>query len=348
MGKNYTNHITLKKIMKVEIIAEMAQGFEGDITQTKLLILAAASSGANAVKFQLVYADELATPDYLHYDLFKKLEMSDEEWSSIAKYSIEQNIELYLDVFGVKGLYLCEKIGLKAIKLHPTDITNLGLLQKVSESKVSNIILGVGGANLDEIEVALNILKNKNIDLLLGFQAYPTQNNDNHIYRLKTLKDYLDKKYNNFRIGFADHAEPEDSLKFAIACTAIGAGAKVLEKHLTLGKVMKMEDHESALNPDEFKDFTYIVNQCANSMGEEKTISNDFGMSVDERKYRKAIRRHVVTSKKLTKSKIILAEDVVLKRTSSENVIYDLGVVYNKELTEDIEKNKAININNLK
>ena len=32
---------------------------------------------------------------------------------------------------------------------------------------------------------------------------------------------------------------------------AIGFGAVILEKHLTLAKSMKMEDHESALNPDE-------------------------------------------------------------------------------------------------
>ena len=55
--------------MKVEIIAEMAQGFEGSFNQAKLLVKAAASAGANAVKFQLVYADELATNDYLHYNL---------------------------------------------------------------------------------------------------------------------------------------------------------------------------------------------------------------------------------------------------------------------------------------
>ena len=36
---------------------------------------AAATAGADAVKYQLVLADELAAPDYKHYDLFKSLEM---------------------------------------------------------------------------------------------------------------------------------------------------------------------------------------------------------------------------------------------------------------------------------
>lgn len=334
--------------MKIDVIAEMAQGFEGNYTQAKLLIKAAASAGADAAKFQLVYADELATPDYDYYNLFKSLEMKDEEWASLEKFSTENNIKLYLDIFGIKSLSLCEKIGIKAIKLHPTDITNVSLLESVSKSKIDNIIIGAGGANLDEIEKALTILKNKTVDLLLGFQSYPTENKDNHICRLKTLENALENKFSNFRMGFADHAQPNDGLKYAIACTAIGAGSKVLEKHLTLGKVMEMEDHESALNPDEFKDFVYIIKECAASFGSVKGISNDFNMSDSEKKYRKVIRRHVVSSKPLEKGHIIKSEDVLLKRTSSRNIIYDLNKVYGKKITLDLDNNSAISEKNIK
>ena len=334
--------------MKVDIIAEMAQGFEGNYTQAKLLIKAAASAGADAAKFQLVYADELATPDYEYYKLFKSLEMKDEEWASLEKYSTKNNIKLYLDVFGIRSLGLCEKIGIKAVKLHPTDITNLSLLQSVSKSNIKNIIIGAGGANLDEIENALSILKNKTVDLLLGFQSYPTQTEDNHICRVKTLKNLLENKFSNFRMGFADHAQPNDGLKYAIACTAIGAGSKVLEKHLTLGKVMKLEDHESALNPDEFKEFVYIINECSSAFGNQKLISNDFNMTQSEKKYRKVIRRHVVTSKLLKKGHKILSDDVVLKRTSSKEIIHDVNKVYGKTLKIDVQKNVALNSNNFK
>ena len=334
--------------MKLEIIAEMAQGFEGNYTQAKLLIKAAASAGADAAKFQLVYADELATPDYEYYKLFKSLEMKDEEWVSLEKYSTKNNIKLYLDVFGSKSLGLCEKIGIKAVKLHPTDITNLSLLDSVNKSNIKNIIIGAGGANLDEIENALAILKNKTVDLLLGFQSYPTQTEDNQIYRVKTLENVLENKFSNFRMGFADHAQPNDGLKYAIACTAIGAGSKVLEKHLTLGKVMKMEDHESALNPDEFKEFVYIARQCAKSFGDSNDITNDFNMSDSEKKYRKVIRRHVVASKSLEKGHIVKSEDVLLKRTSSRNIIYDLNKVYGKRLNADLNKNSALNLNYIK
>jgi len=335
------------KNMKNKIIAELAQGFEGDLVKAKLLVNAAACSEADIVKIQLVYADELATPDYLHYKLFKSLEMPDNSWKELLDYSKELNIELNFDVFGTKSLNLCQELGIKGIKLHGTDMTNIGLLNEVSESNIKNIYLGAGGSNLTEIELAISILKNKNIILLLGFQSYPTPNNDNQISRVNYLKEYLLKKYNNVEIGFADHPDPTSSLGFALAATAVGAGATVIEKHLTLGKIMKMEDHESALNPDEFLDFTKTIRDCFLALG-NTVFSDDFGMSNSEKSYRKMIRRHVTSSKDLKKGTVLSSEDLVLKRTASENLIYDISLVYDKILTVDLEKNKAINHNILK
>ena len=56
------NNITANN--KIEIVAEIAQGYEGDPKLTNLLTSGAIATGADAVKYQLVYADELATPDW--------------------------------------------------------------------------------------------------------------------------------------------------------------------------------------------------------------------------------------------------------------------------------------------
>ena len=90
----------------MKIIAELAQGFEGNLNQAKILLKAASTSGADIAKLQLVYADELATSDYIHYKLFKSLEMSDNEWKDLYDYSREFKIELNFDIFGKKSLKL--------------------------------------------------------------------------------------------------------------------------------------------------------------------------------------------------------------------------------------------------
>lgn len=333
--------------MNLEIIAELAQGFEGNFAQAKLLLKAAASSGADAAKFQLVYADELATPDYKYYDLFRSLEMKDSDWQELAEYAKELKIQLYLDIFGATSLKLSEKIGINGIKLHGTDIANMGLLHEIANSSINKILLGAGGAHLSEIENALHILEKKHVIIILGFQGYPTSNETNQIERVEILKSYLDGKYTNFTLGFADHADPSSPLRYALAATAIGSGARIIEKHLTLGQVMKMEDYESALNPDEFSEFTHVLRECYLSLG----IANkeeDFGMSESEKKYRLMIRRHVVSSKDMPVGTLLSPSDLVLKRTSSVDFITDLNSVYNKTLLRNVFVNAALSSNDFK
>lgn len=325
----------------IEVIAELAQGFEGDYHKAKLLIQAAAAAGANGAKFQMVYADELATPDYRYYDLFRSLEMEDAEWKSLANYAKELDIELYLDIFGAKSLKLCEVIGVNGIKLHGTDISNIKLLQEVANSSIKKIMLGAGGAYLSEIENALRILNGKDIIIFLGFQGYPTPNETNQIARVQLLGSHFKEKYKNVVVGFADHANPESSMQFALVAVAIGAGVRAIEKHLTLAKVMKMEDYESALNPDEFHEFTRYVRECADALGDAK-ICEDFNMSESENAYRSQIRRHAVAAHDLEAGSTIKPTDIVLKRTSADEVITDLSLVYQKTTKQGIKGNSAI------
>lgn len=328
-------------VTKLSIIAEIAQGFEGRPEQARLLMKAAASAGANAAKYQLVYADELATPDYKYYELFRSLEMADEVWEGLAAYASELGIQLHLDIFGERSLKLAERLGVGAVKLHGTDIANIGLLKVVADCSIQTVLLGAGGANASEIVKAVDTLASKDVVVLLGFQGYPTPNETNQIARVRLLKERFVTSYPKVSIGFADHAPPESPLRHALAATAIGAGAVVLEKHITLGKVMKMEDHESALNPDEFFEFAQIVHACAEALGSTST-NEDFGMADAEQAYRKMIRRHVVTSRDIEAGSTIAPADLVLKRTSSENIITDLASVYQKNLKRSFQKNMPI------
>lgn len=328
---------------KIKIIAEIAQGFEGNSTYSNLFVKAAASAGADAVKFQLVYADELATPDYKYYELFKSLEMSDEVWKNISHLASENNIALHLDIFGERSLQLAEQIGVEAVKIHGTDIANKRLLNLVSDTKIKQVILGAGGALKSEILVALDILKNKEIILLFGFQSYPTANEDNHISRIRLAFDTFSKVNPNIKIGFADHANPETNIHLGLGAMAIGFGAVILEKHLTLAKSMKMEDHESALNPDEFSEYVNFIHECTSAIG-VNTQNNDFGMSESELGYRKMIRRHVVTIDAISKGAVFTSDNLVLKRTSSNNALTNLDDVVGKIATSSISSNSAVEL----
>jgi N,N'-diacetyllegionaminate synthase len=327
--------------MKLQIIAELAQGFEGCPKQARLLLQAAAGAGATAAKFQLIIADELATPDYKYYKLFKSLEMPDQAWKDLSNYANELGISLHLDIFGSRSLNLAEQINIEAVKLHGTDIANIGLLKEVSKSPIKKIILGAGGAYVSELEGAIDILANKDIVILLGFQGYTTPIDANQISRLYDLKKHFSKACSNIIFGFADHTSPESTLRFALASMAIGAGATVIEKHLTLGRIMKLEDYESALNPDEFFEFSKTLKDCALALG-SSTLAEDFGMSESEKRYRKMIRRHVVAAVRLNPGDQLEPSQLILKRTSAENPVTELLSIYNKIVKTPIEINSPV------
>ena len=328
---------------KIKIIAEIAQGFEGNPSYSNLFVNAAASAGADAVKFQLVYADELATPDYKYYDLFKSLEMSDDVWKNISSLATENNIELHLDIFGEKSLLLADEIGAESIKIHGTDIANKRLLNLVCQSNIKQVILGAGGALQSEILVALEILKNKHIILLFGFQSYPTANSDNQINRIKWASDVFPKVHPSIKVGFADHANPETNIHLGLGALAVGFGAVVLEKHLTLAKSIKMEDHESALNPDDFLEYVNFIHECASAIG-VVTNENDFGMSESELAYRKMIRRHVVTINTVSHGDLFISDNLALKRTSSTQALSDISDIEGKIAYKTFSSNCPIEL----
>jgi len=325
----------------IEIIAEIAQGFEGKPEQTFQLLRAAAASGADAAKFQLVFADELATTDYEYYGLFKDLEMNNQVWMELIKISKELSIEVIFDIFGVKSLALAEKLGGNTVMLHATDITNIELIKKVSKCSMDRVILGAGGAYLSEIESALDLLKNKQVNIMLGFQGYPTPDEHNQISRINFISSLVEEKYKNVLIGFADHSMPDSKLLTSFSSMAFSAGARIFEKHLTLSQVMKIEDYESAINPDQFFDYCNDLKMCVKAYGVTEK-KQDFGMSSSEKKYRKFVQRHIIAIKDLKRGSIISKDDIKLGRSSNADAITDLRKVLGKKLLKDLKNNQAL------
>lgn len=322
-------------------IAEIAQGYEGKPLQAALLVRAAASAGADAVKLQLVYADELCTPDYKHYALFKSLEMPDIEWVDLNRLCRELGVGLYLDVFGERSLALAARLGVSGVKVHSTDMGNIGLLRKVGACGVSSVILSAGGCLAQEIDAALDEMGAKPVVLMHGFQGYPTAIPDNQLARLVVLRE----RYGNrptVRFGFADHVPSDDPMRFALSCAAAGMGVAVIEKHITLGVAMKLEDHESALNPDEFAAFVAQLRGCAQAIGESSAADEDFGMSESELRYRHAMHKHIVAAGALAGGTILAPELLAMKRTTAREAVFDPARLVGKRLLRAVRMDEAI------
>lgn len=331
--------------MAIEIIAEAAQGFlNGGIIKALQLVEMSAAAGADAVKFQLVYADELCTTDYEHYDLFSKLEMPDSSWAALCARAAELNIKVYFDVFGARSLALACELGAYGLKIHSTDLLNYTLLKLIAKAPVSRVILAVGGTYFDEITAAVKLLAHKELILMHGFQGYPTNLPDNHLARINILK----QQFPNYPIGFADHVPIGSAEQLWLSAVAIGAGVQVLEKHITTSVVLKEEDYESALNPDEFKQYVFNMQQAAAAMGVVNLQANDYAMSASETNYRKKMKKHVIAQRTINAGAVLTEDDLSLKRTSHvQHVYWDIQKVVGKRVVTALEANQSILATNL-
>lgn len=313
------------------IIAEAAQGYEGSEKLVELLIKAAVFSGADAVKFQVMVADDSALPDYQHYQLFKTLELPWAVWEHAIEEAHRQGLLFYMDALGATAIKTLDRKGVDGYKVHSTNINNIMLLELVASTK-KPVLLSTGGCQKDEIDRALEILKDCEVVIMHGFQAEPTELADNHLNRIRTLKELYKKP-----IGFQDHTAGDLELASFVPLLAIGAGATVIEKHLTLSRVAKMEDYVSALNAEEFARWVALTRQAYTTLGNEQWILTD-----KEQEYRKKTRRAVCALHDIAQGDTILADHLTFKRTATQGVIYDAAEVIGRRASRNIKINTPV------
>ena len=250
----------IDKFRKPYIIAEIGSNFNQDIKTAYKLIVAAKSSGAQAVKFQLFNAKKLYPKDLKMYNLFKSIEL-DYKWiPKLKKFSENNNIEFLSSAFDENSINILEDNNIIAHKIASSEATNLKLLKFLAKTK-KPIILSTGMCDIDDIKKAYNIFKNNDLTIMQCCSVYPLNNID---VNLNVLKDYK-KNFPSARLGFSDHTTGNIA-----AITSIGLGAVVFEKHLTLDKKSKGPDHFYALEPKELKKYIRDINISFTCLGSQK------------------------------------------------------------------------------
>ena len=147
---------------KTEIIAEIANAHQGNPNKAKNLALNSIKAGADAVKFQVYFAEELLTENHPRFDHFKKQSFNEKTWNKIFKLLKKKNIKIYCDVFGEKAFKIAKSNNVDGYKIHSSDLTNSILLNLIKKSS-KKIFLSTGGSTIEEIAYAVNTLKDAKI-----------------------------------------------------------------------------------------------------------------------------------------------------------------------------------------
>jgi len=293
----------------IEIIAEIANAHQGNPEIALKLAEAAASSGADAVKFQIYFADEFLVKKHPRYEHFKKQAFSEKTWNELLPKAKKLKVKVYADVFGEKAFSCAASCDLDGYKIHSSDLTNTPLLKRVA-SVPKKIFLATGGSTILEIRYALHHIAltrtAKEAVLLHGFQAYPTDVKDAVLSRIGVLQELFGDVAS---VGYSDHTDAQDLFAVIIPLMTVPYRITCLEKHITFDRNKKGVDYYSSFEPEEFGRFVQQVRQAEQIVG---TRSLQFAES--EKQYRAGVKKVWVMSKDGASEAAIEEKDLIMKR----------------------------------
>ena len=315
------------------IVAEVGSNFDQSINKAFKLIDVAKKCKADAVKFQLFDGKVLYPNNKKMRKLFEKNQLNSDWIPILKKYCIKKKINFFLSPFDEKSLDILIKNKIKFYKIASSEIVNLALIKKIAKEK-QPVFLSTGMSDLDDVKKAVRVIKSFNNNKIVIMQCcslYPLKDS---LTNLNVL-DTFGQKFKNI-LGFSDH-----TLGFEASIIAMGKGARVFEKHLTLNKKSKGPDHHYSLNPVEFKNYVIKLKNCYSMLGSSKKE-----MLTAEKKIGR--REGLYFAKSKSKNSRVKKNDLYSKMPSLGVRSKYLINILNKKLVKNVKKNTPVYLENLK
>lgn len=257
--------------MKTYIIAEIGINHNGSLENAKKLIDIAALSGCDAVKFQKRNPD-VCVPEHqkgvmretpwgnMTYLAYKyKVEFGQSEYDEIDKYCKEKGIEWSASPWDLDSLEFLEQYDLPWLKIPSAMLTEESLLRECAKTG-KKIIFSVGMSNLDEIDRAVEILREEQAEfaMLHCNSTYPAPLEELNLKCIQTLKE----RY-NCEVGYSGH-----EFRIGTTVASVYLGATILERHITLDRTMWGSDHLASVEPQGLIKLVKGVRELETALGD--------------------------------------------------------------------------------
>lgn len=325
------------------IIAEIGVNHNGSFDLACQLIDAAAACKADAVKFQTFRAEDLVTTSAAkaayqssntqnndsQFVMLKALELSEEEFGKLHLYCKEKGIAFLSTPFSQDAVDLLARIGVDAYKVSSGDLTHLGLLTHMARQG-KPIILSSGMGTIGEVEEAIAAIHaggGHEISLLHCVSNYPAAPEDCNLAAMDTMAQAF-----GLPVGWSDH-----TLGAAISWAAVARGARIIEKHITLGRSLPGPDHKASMEPAEFAEFVKGIRRIEAAIG-----TGLKGPTEAEKQTALVGRRSITSVRALAKGTVIRAEDIKIVRPGTGLAPRHLPLVLGSVLTRDVPADTPI------
>lgn len=263
------------------------------------------------------------------------LELSDEEHYDVYKYAKSKGLD-FVETLCAKGcLSLLKLFTPDYLKVASRDLTNLPLLAALAETKIP-IILSTGMAGKKELDEALEIIIRYHCDITIlhCVSQYPTEPDNLNLNTILYLKEH----YPQYKVGFSDH-----TIGISAPVVAVGMGAEVIEKHITIDRYMKGTDQAGSLGPDGVSRMVRDIRICEKWLG-----SKDLYIDKSVASSKVKLERSIATLHDMKAGDFIKEDDLHMLSPGDGFKWDQLNEVVGKQLVNDIPANEIIYQQNLK
>lgn len=225
------------------------------------------------------------------------LELSDEEHFEVYKYAKSLGLDFVETLCAIGCLSIFKLFTPDRLKVASRDLTNLPLLAALAETGLP-IILSTGMAGVKELNDALAVISryHSDISILHCVSQYPTHPDNLNLLTIP----YLKKHYGQYTIGFSDH-----TIGISAPSIAVGMGAEIIEKHVTIDRRMKGTDQAGSLGPDGVNRMVRDIRIAERWLGtEDLYIDRSVGAAKEKLERSIASRRDIAPGEIITEADI--------------------------------------------
>lgn len=327
------------------IIAEAGVNHNGHLDLAFRLVEEAARCGVHAVKFQTFKAEKLAhrdTPkvayqtrdasdeEESHFQMLKKLELSDEDTVKVKACCDEKGIEFMSTPYDPESVEFLKRIGCRRLKVASADLVDTWIQAAVRASGLE-VIQSVGMATLDEIErwnqSYLASHPHHPRVLLQCTSNYPADPFNSNLKVMVALGERF-----GLPVGFSDHTDDDRS-----AVLSVALGATVIEKHFTLDRTMKGPDHRASLDPAGLEAYVQAIESAGKILGSEEKVVAD-----EEKGMRRVSRKGIYAARDLQPGESLSREDVFARRPCEHLNLQNFEALCSRPLLRAIPQGQAL------
>lgn len=251
------------------IVGEVGINHNGDLDIAKELIRVAKEAGMDAVKFQK-RTPELCVPKeqrdqmretpwgYITYMEYRqKVEFTPEQYQEIDCYCKEVGIQWFASVWDEPSVDFLEAYNPVCYKIPSASLTDHKLLKHL-RSTGRPLIMSTGMSTMQQIHQSVDLLDKNKLLLVHATSAYPCEPEELNLRMVQTLKKEFD-----LPIGYSGH-----EVGLVPSVVAVGLGACMVERHITLDRAMWGSDQAASVEPGGMERLVKYIRVTEKALGD--------------------------------------------------------------------------------